>query len=113
MEKLLPCPFCGGKAEHITEMGKYHPYKIKCTKCDSRSGGTAFPNEEYNEVMWNRRYTKEGQYLEALENLISAIDDRGYLKSYHPEIDRIRKVLSITNEERLQTFHKNMCAKTL
>ena len=55
MEELKPCPFCGGKAEYITESGVRYRYKIQCTSCKIKTGGTVFENNEFNAKEWNTR----------------------------------------------------------
>lgn len=50
MQELLPCPFCGSRAELDIERG--FPY-VHCTCCTARTG-TCDTNEEAIEE-WNRR----------------------------------------------------------
>lgn len=52
---LLPCPFCGGKAEFWIERGGLYWYRVKCCHCDALAGGSAFKNDEYNAKIWNTR----------------------------------------------------------
>ena len=55
MSELLPCPFCGGKAEHVKLDREFYRFAVKCTKCDCTNGGSAFENKDYNTSVWNRR----------------------------------------------------------
>lgn len=51
MEKLKPCPFCGGEAK-IMKMG--YPHYIYCLKCGAKvHGGTT--SEKDSIKAWNRR----------------------------------------------------------
>lgn len=55
MDKLKPCPFCGGEAEYSIKK-----IKIECTKCNAEIRGVrAFrfvPNyQDYLSRLWNRR----------------------------------------------------------
>jgi hypothetical protein len=54
---LLPCPFCGGKAEFVQE-GSFYSFKVQCTRCEATTGGSAFRNDVYNASVWNRRYNQ-------------------------------------------------------
>lgn len=66
---LLPCPFCGGEANHFGG-GGYHA--IRCSKCGvtnewlpERINGqediwlNAFDSSEEAAKAWNRRYTED------------------------------------------------------
>ena len=55
VESLLPCPFCGGKAD-LMDMG--YPHWVYCTKCGARVHGGIVG--EYRGAIasiaaWNRR----------------------------------------------------------
>lgn len=59
MNKLKPCPFCGGEAEIRGE--KYYKPMVRrnviCTKCYSNSGW--YKTEQEAIEMWNRRKDNE------------------------------------------------------
>ena len=48
--RLLPCPFCGGHANLMIEMGEYY---IKCMMCYTTTGWK--DNEESAIKAWNTR----------------------------------------------------------
>jgi hypothetical protein len=59
---LAPCPFCNGAAELACVSDNYtlrgrrmYPHCARCTKCGVRTEGTAFRNDSYNTMCWNRR----------------------------------------------------------
>lgn len=56
MDKLKPCPFCGGKAK----VQRYpHNYSVYCTKCGART--ILFkPTEKEAFEAWNRRTEGSG-----------------------------------------------------
>ena len=60
MSKLKPCPFCGGKAQNITE---YHEdirlflSYVNCTNCGMWTGFQHYQNEAIE--IWNRRVSDE------------------------------------------------------
>ena len=52
--KLLPCPFCGGKA-HI-----YQDYTgMYVAQCDKCGNGTLLSDKKTAEMRWNRRANDE------------------------------------------------------
>ena len=51
---MLPCPFCGGKAELCMDAGHY-PHKVKCVDCLATAGGSAYENNSLNIGCWNKR----------------------------------------------------------
>ncbi|MBK9215780.1 MAG: Lar family restriction alleviation protein [Chloracidobacterium sp.] len=54
--ELLPCPFCGGKAEFVPHPNWKPPWGwIRCIKCGSRSDDV---KERDAHEYWNRRFTK-------------------------------------------------------
>ena len=58
---LLPCPFCGGKAELINNMFESGVY-VKCLNCDTQSAFTRISacycaNDKAVEK-WNRRVSE-------------------------------------------------------
>lgn len=56
---ILPCPFCGNKAELKKSYWIGVEYSVECTKCNCRTNSS----NNYNEVIksWNTRYyDKEG-----------------------------------------------------
>ena len=61
MEKLKPCPFCGGKAEIVINKSKRgQTANIHCTKCSCRKTLLRYPDyvgsiEEEAIEAWNRR----------------------------------------------------------
>lgn len=55
MEKLKPCPFCGGEAK---VMDRGFPHWVYCTKCYAKvHGGTR--DEKDSIEAWNRRTNDE------------------------------------------------------
>lgn len=63
MEKLKPCPFCGGKAIIKRFANPKHWYCVECEDCHCRTDGFVHnrreasdaENKEANAVVWNRR----------------------------------------------------------
>ena len=57
MDKLKPCPFCGGKAyvrTHIYYGGFSHTYCVQCHICGAQ--GSQFYDTEKDAIeAWNRR----------------------------------------------------------
>ena len=55
-EELLPCPFCGGKAEikENTEMGG-RQYQVLCTNCPTTVGRHWYWKKKYVIKAWNTR----------------------------------------------------------
>jgi len=51
--ELKPCPFCGGKAEAMTNMGDYTYYR--CKKCLVRTHDCSCETEPEAREAWNRR----------------------------------------------------------
>jgi len=54
MKELLPCPFCGGKAESYVHVGKKRKsFYIECIHCES----SIFPHISKKRAIevWNRR----------------------------------------------------------
>lgn len=62
MEKLKPCPFCGGKAEYQQFANPKHYYRVRCIDCHCCTDGfrlNASDNPEENKAanatVWNNR----------------------------------------------------------
>lgn len=51
-EALLPCPFCGNKADFENNFGS--EWWVKCEKCDALHGVLS-PNISEAQAIWNRR----------------------------------------------------------
>lgn len=66
MSDLLPCPFCGCKADLIDE-NDAHPYKAYCRNC--RISTPNCRTYEGAEKLWNNR-TIDHKYYEAVRALI-------------------------------------------
>lgn len=61
MEKLKPCPFCGGEAKIFTaQFGKEAEarYTVRCSDCPAEIGWEYFSAEACT-IMWNRRAKDE------------------------------------------------------
>ncbi len=60
MEKLKPCPFCGGKAEMLIDEYSVSrkEYLVACTECDGMVERWRETKEEAVE-QWNRRTSNE------------------------------------------------------
>lgn len=62
MDKLKPCPFCGGKAKFIDLgiEGEFHDWDVECAECGivmmcpGREGGDVTTKKEAV-AAWNRR----------------------------------------------------------
>lgn len=59
MDKLKPCPFCGGKAEFYATCMDYA--YVKCRECGARTGNIELSYEYATKDVaieaWNRRVT--------------------------------------------------------
>ena len=60
MEKLKPCPFCGGEAVVVRAKSTSYfkrevPYKVKCGHCPCALAYTFFKSKEQAIAAWNRR----------------------------------------------------------
>lgn len=54
MERIKPCPFCGGEAvEKRTGHAPDYKHKVVCTICGCRTGETVAPPTHIR--IWNRR----------------------------------------------------------
>ncbi len=53
-EKLLPCPFCGGKAEIYAQA--WNKYSVICAKCFCVKG--SYGTEEKAIEEWNKRVSE-------------------------------------------------------
>ena len=54
MDKLLPCPFCGGKGV-VKAIGIYMEYSVKCWDCGAKIKNCDVKSEAIE--AWNRRCT--------------------------------------------------------
>lgn len=56
---LLPCPFCGGKAEFVCEEDFYLWYRVECTKCKAKGKSVPLSITEDTlakaAALWNNR----------------------------------------------------------
>lgn len=70
MDKLKPCPFCGGEAEIVNyeprlhRPSRNHPYSVYCPGCDLLFGwdedyGGEFDTKKEATEAWNTRYKEE------------------------------------------------------
>lgn len=52
IERLAPCPFCGGEASQPIHDDEFDTYFIKCGTCEAR-----IPNDDRDELLadWNSR----------------------------------------------------------
>ncbi len=60
MEKLKPCPFCGGEAiveetKSTTYFKRELPYRVKCKMCHCALAYQFFASEQEAIAAWNRR----------------------------------------------------------
>ena len=70
MDKLLPCPFCGGEAESKMYLWGHHAethepiwcYYIYCTSCDAMTDNV-FKSKTEAVAAWNRRAQPENKPL--------------------------------------------------
>lgn len=82
--KLLPCPFCGGKAELNTwgnDRDGCHVAKVICDSCSASAD--SFETQDQAIAAWNRRASpspdlsaENARLREALEDIVEA-HDRG------------------------------------
>lgn len=61
-KELKPCPFCGGKAEIISEetYSGHNLFWVECIECDCRTSDYE-DNEKEAIESWNRRVADERQ----------------------------------------------------
>ena len=57
MSELLPCPFCGGKAEVMTSAGIS---TVCCSGCQTMIG--MYPSVQKTTEAWNTRYKETAVY---------------------------------------------------
>lgn len=57
MDKLKPCPFCGGKAELLIVPGNITKWVVRCTKCYTNNGTFVLDHDAIE--AWNRRTEQE------------------------------------------------------
>ena len=60
IDKLLSCPFCGGKAELLIVPDVRTKWVVRCTKCYTNNG-TFFSDHDAVET-WNRRVPVTDEY---------------------------------------------------
>lgn len=53
--KLLPCPFCGGRATFTKLYRSLYSFVAQCETCRCYAGGTAYKNDSFNANAWNTR----------------------------------------------------------
>lgn len=67
MDKLKPCPFCGGEAELLIVPGKQTKWIIRCRKCFTNNGTFVSDHDEIE--TWNRRAMTNQEAIKILDNL--------------------------------------------
>ncbi len=56
MNKLKPCPFCGGEAVHLRSNLVYTTTYVSCTKCSARTD--YYNTKGWATRAWNRRVSE-------------------------------------------------------
>lgn len=62
-KKILPCPFCNGKAEiymHYPPFGRRVRITVRCTQCRANSGEWGMIDKAIE--AWNRRVPVKDEY---------------------------------------------------
>lgn len=69
--ELLPCPFCGGEAEHGLDHTVEENHYIMCTRCCFDIGRFQHGDEYIN--VWNARANLQGEWIKRLEGALTSI----------------------------------------
>jgi Lar family restriction alleviation protein len=69
--QLLPCPFCGGKADILSAAGNICDYWITCANCGA--DGSCEDTRAETIAAWNTRHTATAEALEAMREAREAL----------------------------------------
>lgn len=87
MEKLKPCPFCGGEAQIVVDDETENYFGVKCFNC----GGAIYAEKElprYAIEAWNKRsYEKHGNWKFSISNF--GIDENATCSHCGAEFPRV------------------------